>query len=125
MATLHPTNETSPLLESQNGTQTVQERATDTQEYDEDIDKDITPEPWTQADVIKYGILAVFVLVALISVFIAIRNSPNLEVSANISLGLVLTISQFDYKLALKQALGGGLSGAAGTAKLTCRVSIY
>lgn len=90
MATFHPTNETSPLLGDRNNEPLIGQNDRDTPENVEDVDKDERPEPWTQADVIKYGILAFFIIVTGISIFIALRNSPDSKVGLNCSEGPIL-----------------------------------
>ncbi|KAG8868455.1 hypothetical protein FRC20_003386 [Serendipita sp. 405] len=64
-----------------------------------DEDEEDKASPWTTQDKLAYSFLGIFILVSFFITFIAVKNSKDRE---------------FDWRRALKQALGGGLAGAAG-----------
>lgn len=93
-------SERSPLLAPENETiareDGVEERLIGgARDSDEDED---APEPWTTSDKIYYSLLVLSILLLFIVTIIVVKNSADAD---------------FDWGLALKQALGGGLSGAA------------
>ncbi|KAG8835281.1 hypothetical protein FRC18_000721 [Serendipita sp. 400] len=63
-----------------------------------DEDEEDKASPWTTQDKLAYSFLGIFILVSFFITFITVKNSKDRE---------------FDWRRALKQALGGGLAGAA------------
>ncbi|KAG8818069.1 hypothetical protein FRC17_010979 [Serendipita sp. 399] len=97
--------ERSPLIAAQEGQQGWDSR--DRNEAREagilnspggDEDEEDKPSPWTTQDKLAYSVLGIFILASFIITFIVVRNSKDRE---------------FDWRRALRQALGGGLAGAA------------
>ncbi|PVF96749.1 mitochondrial carrier [Serendipita vermifera] len=108
MASLHPattpsTSERSPLL-AKPSTTSIERNANDAENIprssaeDSDDDDFDVPEPWTKEDKIHYALLTIFILIVAITTYVAIKDSDK---------------AKFDWRGALKGALGGGLSGAA------------
>ncbi|CAG7854593.1 SubName: Full=Uncharacterized protein {ECO:0000313/EMBL:CCA68673.1} [Serendipita indica DSM 11827] len=100
-------SERSPLLgEQQNHDEvaSIERGQLPDAERDEDTDQ---PTSWTKQDKIKFSLFTIFIVISFTVTFVAVRKSSN---------------ASFDWRNALKQALGGGITGATELAAMLLQV---